>query len=270
MDELDPLQPQEARGLVDDGREDLLGCGAGGDEGRNSSESGLLLAKPPNLVVRLRVRERRGDQVGERGQPLLGAGGKRLRPLRGDEHDAPQATLDDDRGRDRRAPAMAARDLGGLARGVVVPVDPRRLLRLRNERQHVAAADSRTSSHRHSARRCAPASDRRCRAIAVIPADDRDVRVEQRADLHRNGIEDLAGWSIASDERRDTPKRGLLISELCQRLAGLRICDRRRGQLGELLEALIGVGRQRFARVQCHRAPEAASDDDRGCHRRHQ
>ena len=79
--ELDPLQPQEARDLLDDGREDLLGCGAGGDEGRDPSESSLLLAEPPNLVVRLRVRERRGDQIGERGQPLLGAGGKRLRPL---------------------------------------------------------------------------------------------------------------------------------------------------------------------------------------------
>ena len=127
------------------------------------------------------------------------------------------ATLDDDRGRDRRAPAVAARDLRGLARGVVVPVDPRRPFRLRNERQHVVAADDRTSSHGHPAWRCAPASDRRCRAVAVIPADDRDVRVEQRADLHRNGIEDLAGRSIASDERRDAPQRGLLVGEPCKR-----------------------------------------------------
>jgi hypothetical protein len=54
--------------------------------------------------------------------------------------------------------------------------------------------------------RCAPASDRRCRAITVVPADDRDVGIKQRADLHRHGIEDLAGWGIASDERRNAPQ----------------------------------------------------------------
>ena len=78
-DELDPLQPEQARDLVDDGREDLLGCGAGGDEGRDSAERGLLVAEAAHLVVRLRVRERGGDQVGERGQSFFGAGGKRLR-----------------------------------------------------------------------------------------------------------------------------------------------------------------------------------------------
>ena len=244
--ELDPLQPQEARGLVDDGREDLLGCGAGGDEGRDSSESSLLLAEPPNLVVRLRVRERRGDQIGERGQPLLGAGGKRLRPLRGDQHDAPQATLDDDRGRDRRAPAMPARDVRGLARGVVVAVDPRRPFRLRDERQDVVAAEERTSSHGHPARRCAPASGRRCRSVAVIPADDRDVGVEQRADLHRNGIEDLAGRSIASDERRDTPKRSLLVREACESVMRLGVRNRGCEELGEVEQPLLRPGRKRL------------------------
>ena len=77
--ELDPLQPKQARDLLDDGREHLLRRGAGGDEGRDPAERSLLLAEPPNLVVRLCVRERRGDQIGERGQSLLGAGGKRLR-----------------------------------------------------------------------------------------------------------------------------------------------------------------------------------------------
>ena len=89
-DELDPLQPQEARDLLDDGREDLLRRGAGGDERGDPSERGLLVAKAADLVVRLCVRDRGRDQVRERGQPLLGAGGKRLRPLRGDEHDAPE------------------------------------------------------------------------------------------------------------------------------------------------------------------------------------
>ena len=86
---------------------------------------------------------------------------------------------------------MVPRDVCGVARGVVVAVDSRRLLGLRDERQDVAAAEHRTSSHRHSARRSAPASGRRCRPIAVIPADDCDVCVEQLADLVPRQLPDV-------------------------------------------------------------------------------
>ena len=102
----------------------------------------------------------------------------------------------------------SACDLRSLARGVVVPVDPRRLSRLRHERQDVAAAENRASSHGHSAGRRAPASDRRCVAVAVIPADDGDVGVEQLADLHRDGIEDLA--RTAHRERRASRRAAAL------------------------------------------------------------
>ena len=108
------------------------------------------------------------------------------------------------------------------------------LPRLCNKRQDVAAAENRASSHGHAARRCAPASDRRCRSVAVIPADDRDVRVEQLADLHRNGIEDLAGWSIASDERRNAPQRCLLVGEYRSGLTRLGVGDRGCDELGEV------------------------------------
>ena len=44
-DKLDPIQPEQARDLVDDGREDPLGCGAGGDECGDPSERSLLVAE---------------------------------------------------------------------------------------------------------------------------------------------------------------------------------------------------------------------------------
>jgi hypothetical protein len=68
--ELHPLQPQQARSLLYDGREDLLGCRARRDEGGKPSQRSLLLAEATHLVVRLRVRDCGRDQVRERGQPL--------------------------------------------------------------------------------------------------------------------------------------------------------------------------------------------------------
>src|SRR5689334_10936940 len=98
--ELYLLQPKEVRGLVDDSLEDPLRRRPGGDERRDPSERSLLLAEAPYLVVRLSVRYRSGNQVGEGCQPLLGAGRERLRRLRADHHDAPQLALDNDRSRD--------------------------------------------------------------------------------------------------------------------------------------------------------------------------
>ena len=66
----------------------------------------------------------------------------RLRSLRRDEHGAPQSILDDDRGCDRDAPAVAARDLGRLTRASSYR-RPGRLSRLHHDRQDVVAADRR-------------------------------------------------------------------------------------------------------------------------------
>jgi len=91
---------ERGRDLLGDGREHLLRLDSFGDQGGDAPQRLLLRAEAAQLVVRLRVRDGRRDQVRERGQPHLGAGGKRLRPLCGDEHDAPNATFDYDRRRD--------------------------------------------------------------------------------------------------------------------------------------------------------------------------
>ena len=170
---------------------------------------------------------------------------------------------------DERQP-WSARDLRGLTRCVVVPVDPRRPSRLRHQRQDVAAADNRTSPHGHPARRCAPASDRRRRAVTVIPADDRDVRVEQRADLHRNGIEHLAGWCIASDERRHAAQRGLLVGqpEAASRDSAFAIAVATSSvNAASRVSASSAQGSPRSG-PRHQRAPEPPADEDRHSHRR--
>jgi len=143
----------------------------------------LAVGEAAHLVVGLSVRDCGRDQVCERGEALLRARRKDLLPLRGDEHDAPDATLDYDRRCDRRAPAVATGDLRGLARRILVSVDPGRLPRLRHDCQDVVAADGRASADRYASSRRAPASDRGRCAVAVVAADNRDVGVKKLSDL---------------------------------------------------------------------------------------
>src|SRR5207249_2038643 len=67
--------------------------------------------------------------------------------------------------------------------------------------------------------------------------------------------------SIAS-VLRDSALTIVLIGELRQRLAGLRIRDGRRDELREPLEPLLCVGRKLVPRVDRHCPPETAVDDD--------
>ena len=66
---------------------------------------------------------------------------------------------------------------------------------------------------------------------------------EEAPDLVADGPEDLVGLRTARDQRRHAPQRRLLVGELCKRLPGLRIRDRRCNQLREPLEPLLGVAR---------------------------
>ena len=113
---------------------------------------------------------------------------------------------------------MLARDLRGVSRSVVVPVDAGRLPGLGHDRQDVPAADRRPGPHRHSLWSRAPASDCRRRAVAVEAADNGHVGVEQFADFGGDGLEDFSGLGVTGDERRDPPERGLLFGKLGERL----------------------------------------------------
>ena len=82
---------EQPAGFLGDLGEHLLREVFLGDERRHPPQGGLLVGELLDLGARLGVGDRRCDQIGERGQSLLGAGGKRLGPLRRDEHDAPDA-----------------------------------------------------------------------------------------------------------------------------------------------------------------------------------
>jgi hypothetical protein len=110
---------------------------------------------------------------------------------------------------------VSARDLRGLARGVGVFVDPRRLTGPGHHCRDIATADGRASPHRRASRTGAPAPDRRHRAVAVEAANGRRVGIEQFANLSGHGLEDFTGVGVSGDERRDTSQGGLFLSELC-------------------------------------------------------
>src|SRR5882724_1422129 len=96
-----------------------------------------------------RVGDRGGDQIGELSEPLLVARGERLRAVCRDKHDAPHPAVDGDRRGDRGAPAVAACDVISLAGCLVVAVETRRLARLGDDAEHVAATDRGSRSNRN-------------------------------------------------------------------------------------------------------------------------
>ena len=79
------------------------------------------------LVAAVGVGDRGGHQLGELAEPRLGAGGEGLVPRRQHHHRAPDATLDQDRGRHHAADAAPDSVLADRAAGRRrVVVDPRR------------------------------------------------------------------------------------------------------------------------------------------------
>jgi hypothetical protein len=72
--------------------------------------------------------------------------------------------------------------------------------------------------------------------------------VEDAVDFDADCLEDFSGRSALRYERRDAPQCCLLVGELSQRLAGLRICDRRRNELCEPFEPFLCIGRKSSSR----------------------
>ena len=87
---------------------------AGGDDAR---------PRRRELLARLGVRERLGDQLGEGRDAVLGAGGEGVRAHARDHHRAPQLTVEDDRRADARVDAERLQPLGQQAGQAPVVVD---------------------------------------------------------------------------------------------------------------------------------------------------
>ena len=121
--DLDAQQPPD---LFGDRREDLRRWQLACDQRRHAPQRGLLVGEPAHLLPRLGVRDRRGDELREGGDPRLGVRRERPVALRGDDHHAPEALVDDDRGAHRRAEAELPAQCGRRAGRILVAVHPRR------------------------------------------------------------------------------------------------------------------------------------------------
>ena len=83
---------------------------------RSASPASTMRARERReLLVRVGVGQRLGDELGEVAQPPLGAGGEPLGRVRRGDQRAPEPAGDADRRRDRRAVAERAQTLGELA-----------------------------------------------------------------------------------------------------------------------------------------------------------
>jgi hypothetical protein len=185
------------------------------------------------------------------------------------EQSAPQPPLDDDRAADRGAdPELFSNERGDAPGNALVVVYPDGSARPRDRRCQIAPFEGpRTRNPWVCAAVLAfggPGSQDSHGVIALVTGHPGEVGAEQPPDLLRDRREQLLRRRSERHQRRDAPQRRLLFSQPGKLGAGLRVRARRRQQLGEVGEALLGIRRQRlgFRRPGCHHAPEASCDDD--------
>jgi phosphohistidine swiveling domain-containing protein len=119
------IDGKQSPDLFGDRREQLLRRYPACDHRRETPQPRLLLNQPRQTGTTLRVRHRHRQQLRELRQPLTRVGRQTLMLLpRSNDHDAPQAALDEDWRPDRRADAGGAEVETDRGRGIRIVVDP--------------------------------------------------------------------------------------------------------------------------------------------------
>ena len=142
---------------------------------------------------------------------------------------------------------------------------------LRNTRSRdTVAFEGQARSDRYLQPRPASIRDDGGRAIRLVTRHRHAIRVQNVRDLRGDDLEDRGRGSATRDQRCHAPQRRLLLREPRRLRPRLGVRDRRRDQLGELLDARRGFRGQRLGlpRQGNHGAPESAFDDDRRADRR--
>jgi hypothetical protein len=100
-------------------------------------------------------------------------------------------------------------------------------------------------------------------AVRLVAQQKRDVLAEQPVRLLHDDVERIVLRSGARYQRRHAAQRPLLLHQLPQLRPRLGIRDRGRHELGEVLEARLGLGRERdILRRGDHHAPRPPLDGD--------
>ena len=185
------------------------------------------------LLVRVGVGERLGDEVREVAQPLLDVLGKRLVGAGRRGQHAPQPPADVDRRGDGAAVAGARERRGELTGRLVVAVHARGVARADDPREHRVAVDVELRADREARLSVlAPRADDGGRAHPVVLHHVGAGQAEQAPHLLGHLLEHPAGPRVARHERGDPAQRGLLVGQLVLGRLGRRQRPGRAGALG--------------------------------------
>ena len=175
------------------------------------------------LLPRLRVGERLGRQLGEVGDPLLGARRERLRVDAGDDHRAPQPAAEHHRGGHRAAEAqVVAQPLGERPRDAVVAVEAHRAAGPPDAHGGRVAVHHDPFADRHAGEPTdAPAPHDGGGLVVLVAHEVRRLGAEQAPDLLGDEAEHARRVLLDGHGRRHAPQRRLLLGQVAQGLLGL-------------------------------------------------
>ena len=188
-------------------------------------------ARRGELLARVGVGERVGDQLGEAGDPLLRVVGQAVRAPGGGDHGAPQAARDDDRRADRRADADRAQAHRELVLELVVAVHAHGAAAAQHPRRDRLAVHREVRGDREGGRAArGPRRRGPCRGRTPRSARGSSSSRRARARPPRRRWRRCAGLRVARHERGDAAQRRLLAHERLEPgggRGGVRHRDRR-------------------------------------------
>src|SRR6202042_1927756 len=130
---------------------------------------------------------------------------QRLLDGRAGSNHAPQATVDDDRRRDRRTDAHLAHADTARARAIGNAVDPRRATGLRDDPPEVLPPWGQPTANGKVVVRPAGSSENSQRTVGLVAPHAREINRKQPDDLVGDRREHLRRWHTARYQGRDAP-----------------------------------------------------------------
>jgi hypothetical protein len=169
------VDTEEQADLLRDSCKHLVRRDALGDQGRDPPQRGLLVREPGELLAACAVRDRRGDQLREPGEPILNAVREAFTFCPAGRHHTPHVAVDDDRGAGRRANLGFPYDVGDRRVDVGEVFAPRGMAGLPDACDDHRVVERPAAADLKQMRRVAPGADHGPRPIGLV-APHRDQR----------------------------------------------------------------------------------------------